>query len=202
MAFELPMLPFEKDALMPVMSVETLEFHYGKHHRAYVEKLNQLVRGTEVEKLPLEELIRKASGPVFNNAAQVWNHTFFWNCLVPQKKAQAHPPSGALKDAFHQTFGSVEKFQTEFESAATNQFGSGWAWLVKTVQGSLAIRATSNAENPIKQGEVPLLTCDVWEHAYYIDYRNERARFVKSVWNLVNWNFVQENFRSAQIQAA
>lgn len=195
MSFKLPELPYSKDALGPVMSAETLEYHYGKHHKAYVDKLNLLVPNTEFENATLEQIILKATGPIFNNAAQVWNHTFFWNCLTPKGKGK---PEGALMDAIQRDFGSFEKFQEEFQNAAVNQFGSGWAWLISKKDKKLAIRATSNAENPMKNGEIPLFTCDVWEHAYYIDYRNERPRFVKSVWNIANWKFAESNYQAVQ----
>jgi len=195
MTFKLPELPFPKDALTPHMSPETLDYHHGKHHKAYVDKLNQLVPGTEWENKSLEDIIRKATGPIFNNGAQIWNHTFFWNCLTPKSKKA---PSGVLMDAIHKSFENFEQFQTKFNAAAVGQFGSGWAWLVKKSDGSLAIQATSNAENPLRTGDIPLFTCDVWEHAYYIDYRNERAKFVQNIWNLANWDFVESNFKTAK----
>ncbi len=191
MAFELPALPYAKDALAPHISEETLEFHYGKHHQAYVTNLNNLIPGTEFEGLSLEEIIVKSSGGIFNNAAQVWNHTFYWNCLTPNGGGQ---PAGALADTINATFGSFEKFKEEFTKCAITTFGSGWAWLVKNADGSLAIVSTSNAGCPLTTGQTPLMTCDVWEHAYYIDYRNARPSYVDHFWSLVNWDFVAKNF--------
>jgi Fe-Mn family superoxide dismutase len=198
MQHTLPELPFEKSALEPFISRETMEYHYGKHHKAYVEKLNTLIKGTEYENMSLFDIVLKSSGPIFNNAAQDWNHTFFWHCLTPRSSRK---PEGLLWDAIKRDFKSFDDFQDQFLTAAANQFGSGWCWLVKRRDQKLGIRATSNAETPFAYGEVPLLTCDVWEHAYYIDYRNERQKFVKSVWNIVNWEFVQQNYGAA-IQAA
>lgn len=191
MAFELPALPYAKDALAPHISEETLEYHYGKHHQAYVTNLNNLIPGTEFEGLSLEEIIVKSSGGIFNNAAQVWNHTFYWNCLTPNGGGQ---PTGALADAINAAFGSFEKFKEEFTKCAVTTFGSGWAWLVKNADGSLAIVSTSNAGCPLTTGQTPLMTCDVWEHAYYIDYRNARPSYVDHFWSLVNWDFVAKNF--------
>lgn len=187
MAFKLPELPYSNDALAPHISPETLEFHHGKHHKAYVDKLNTLIEGTEFENSSLEDIIKRAKGGIFNNAAQVWNHTFYWNCMKPKGGGE---PTGELADAITKTFGSFAQFKDKFSTAATGQFGSGWAWLVKDNAGALAIEATSNAENPMTQGKKPLLTCDVWEHAYYIDYRNARPKYVENFWNLVNWDFV------------
>lgn len=191
MAFELPALPYAKDALAPHISEETLEYHYGKHHQAYVTNLNNLIPGTEFEGLSLEEIIVKSSGGIFNNAAQVWNHTFYWSCLTPNGGGQ---PTGALADAINAAFGSFEKFKEEFTKCAITTFGSGWAWLVKNADGSLAIVSTSNAGCPLTTGQTPLMTCDVWEHAYYIDYRNARPSYVDHFWSLVNWDFVAKNF--------
>jgi Fe-Mn family superoxide dismutase len=192
MAFELPALPYSKDALQPHMSAETLEFHHGKHHKAYVDNLNKLVPGTEFEGKSLEDIMKKASGPMFNNAAQVWNHTFFWNCMAPKAGGE---PSGALADAIHRDFGSFAAFKEKFADACVKQFGSGWGWLIKNkATGKLEIVSTSNAACPLTEGHTPLLTCDVWEHAYYIDYRNRRPDFVGAFWNLVNWKFVAEQF--------
>ena len=188
--FTLPALPYAKDALAPVISAETIEFHYGKHHQTYVDNLNKLTANTEFASAPLEQIIRKSSGGMFNNAAQVWNHTFFWNCLKPQAGGA---PSGKLADAINKSFGSFDKFKEQFSQMAITQFGSGWAWLVKKADGSLAVAQTSNAGNPMTTGDTPLLTCDVWEHAYYIDYRNARAKFVENFWKLVNWDFVAKN---------
>lgn len=191
MAFELPELPYAKNALAPHMSEETLEYHYGKHHKTYVDKLNGLVPGTEFEGKSLEEIIKNASGGVFNNAAQVWNHTFFWNCLSPNGGGN---PTGAVADAINAAFGSFDKFQEEFNNAAVSNFGSGWTWLVKKEDGSVAIMNTSNAANPLtEKGATPLLTVDVWEHAYYIDYRNSRPNYLNGFWQLVNWDFVNKN---------
>ncbi len=188
--FTLPALPFAKDALAPTISAETLEYHYGKHHQTYVDNLNKLTAGKPEENKSLEELIKSSSGGLFNNAAQVWNHTFFWNCLKPQGGGA---PSGKVADAINRAFGSFDKFKEQFSQAAVTQFGSGWAWLVKKADGSLAVVQTGNAGNPMTSGDKPLLTCDVWEHAYYIDYRNARAKFVENFWKLVNWDFVAKN---------
>jgi len=190
MIHELPGLPFAKDALAPHISAETLEYHYGKHHQTYVTNLNKLIAGTEFENLSLEEIIKKASGGIFNNAAQVFNHTFYWNSL---KAGGGGKPGGALLEAIESAFDSFDNFKKQFSQAAITQFGSGWAWLVKKPDGSLAIEATSNAATPLRDGKTPLLTCDVWEHAYYIDYRNARPKYVESFWNLVNWDFVAAN---------
>lgn len=191
MAFELPALPYAKNRLVPHISEETLEFHYGKHHQTYVTNLNNLVPGTEFEGLPLEEIIMKSSGGIFNNAAQVWNHTFYWNSLAPNAGGE---PTGALADAINATFGSFEKFKEEFTKCAVTTFGSGWAWLVKNADGSLALVSTSNAGCPLTTGQKPLLTCDVWEHAYYIDYRNARPAYLEAFWALVNWDFAAANY--------
>lgn len=188
--FTLPALPYAKDALAPVISAETIEFHYGKHHQTYVDNLNKLTANTEFASMELEQIIRKSSGGMFNNAAQVWNHTFFWNCLKPQGGGA---PSGKVADAINKSFGSFDKFKELFGQMAITQFGSGWAWLVKKADGSLGVAQTSNAGNPMTMGDTPLLTCDVWEHAYYIDYRNARAKFVENFWKLVNWDFVAKN---------
>lgn len=175
------------------MSAETLEYHHGKHHKAYVDKLNQLIQGTEFQDATLEEIMRKSSGPVFNNAAQVWNHTFFWNSLAPSRPSV----TGPLKTAIEKQFGSIEKMKEAFIQAAVGQFGSGWAWLVKkSDNNTLAVVSTSNAENPLKAGDTPLLTCDVWEHAYYIDYRNQRPKYAESCWQLMNWDFASKNFNA------
>ncbi|MGJ0490363.1 superoxide dismutase [Fe] [Methylobacter sp.] len=191
MAFELPALPYAKDALAPHISEETLEYHYGKHHQTYVTNLNNLISGTEFEGLSLEEIIVKSSGGIFNNAAQVWNHTFYWNCMTPNGGGQ---PTGALADAINAAFGSFEKFKEEFTKCAVTTFGSGWAWLAKNADGSLALVSTSNAGCPLTTGQTPLMTCDVWEHAYYIDYRNARPTYLEHFWSLVNWDFVAKNF--------
>jgi Fe-Mn family superoxide dismutase len=193
MAFELPALPYANDALEPHISAETIEFHYGKHHNTYVTKLNGLVPGTEFENLSLEEVIMKSSGGVFNNAAQIWNHTFYWNGLTPSSEAK-EGPSGDLATAIDATFGSLDEFKAKFTDSAVNNFGSGWTWLVKNADGSIAIVNTSNAACPLTDGQTPLLTCDVWEHAYYIDYRNVRPKYLENFWAIVNWDFVEANF--------
>ncbi len=190
--FTLPELPYSKDALMPHMSAETLEYHYGKHHKAYVDNLNKLVPGTEHEGKSLEDIIKSSSGGIFNNAAQVWNHTFFWNCLAPKGGGE---PTGELADAIKKEFGSFQAFKEKFSDTSAKQFGSGWGWLAKSSGGKLEILSTSNADNPMTKGMTPLLTCDVWEHAYYIDYRNRRPDFLAAFWNLVNWDFVASNFK-------
>ena len=189
MSIQLPPLPYSNDALAPHISPETIEFHYGKHHKAYVDKLNGLIPGTEFEKMTLEEIVKKSSGGIFNNAAQIWNHTFYWNCLTPKGGGA---PSGNLASEINKSFGSFDKFKEQFSQAALNQFGSGWAWLVKDSSGSLKIYSTSNAECPLTKGDKPLLTCDVWEHAYYIDYRNARPKYVETFFNLINWDFVSQ----------
>jgi Fe-Mn family superoxide dismutase len=191
MAFELPALPYEKDALAPHISAETLEFHHGKHHQTYVTNLNNLVPGTEFEGLSLEEIVVKSSGGIFNNAAQIWNHTFYWNSLAPNAGGE---PTGELADAINATFGSFAKFKEEFTKTAITTFGAGWAWLVKNPDGSLALVSTSNAGCPLTAGQTPLLTCDVWEHAYYIDFRNARPAYLEAFWALVNWDFAAKNF--------
>jgi Fe-Mn family superoxide dismutase len=187
----LPPLPYAKNALAPVMSEETLEYHYGKHHQAYVTNLNNLIKGTEFENLSLEEIVKKSSGGVFNNSAQVWNHTFFWNCMKPNAGGA---PTGKVADAISAKWGSFDKFKEEFQKSAVGNFGSGWTWLVKKADGSVDIVNTSNAATPLTTENKALLTVDVWEHAYYIDYRNARPKFVEAWWNLVNWDFVNQNF--------
>jgi len=191
MTHELPPLPYAKDALAPHISEETLEFHYGKHHQTYVTNLNNLIAGTEFEELSLEAIIKKASGGLFNNAGQVWNHTFYWNSLSPNGGGQ---PSGALADAIKKRFSSFGSFQEAFTKTAVTTFGSGWAWLVKNNDGSLALVSTGNAGCPLTDGQTPLLACDVWEHAYYIDYRNARPKYLEAFWKLVNWDFAEKNF--------
>lgn len=190
MEHKLPELPFSKDALEPTISKETLEYHYGKHHQGYVNNLNKLIKGTEFEDMDLEDIIVKSSGGIFNNAAQVFNHTFYWNCLSPDGGGE---PKGKLLDAIKDSFGSFEDFKEKFAETATGTFGSGWAWLVKDKNDKLEIVSTSNAGNPLTDGKTPLLTCDVWEHAYYIDYRNARPSYVEKFWNIVNWDFVESN---------
>ena len=191
MAYELPELPYSKDALAPHISEETLNFHYGKHHQAYVNKLNALVPGTEFEGLSLEDIIMKANGGIFNNAAQIWNHTFYWHSMSPNGGGE---PTGELATALEKAFGSIDSFKEKFTEKALTQFGSGWAWLVKNKDGALEVVNTLNANNPLTDGKKPLLTCDVWEHAYYIDTRNDRAKYVSNFWQLVNWDFAAENF--------
>ncbi len=191
MEHKLPPLPYEQNALEPHISAETLEYHYGKHHQTYVTNLNKLIAGTEFAGLSLEDIIKKSSGGLFNNAAQVWNHTFYWNCLSPNGGGK---PEGALAQAIDQAFGSFDQFKEQFSQKAITTFGSGWGWLVKNPDGSLAIMSTGNAGTPMTEGKTALLTCDVWEHAYYIDYRNARPKYVENFWNLVNWDFVAQNF--------
>lgn len=193
MAFELPQLPYAKDALEPHISAETLDYHYGKHHQTYVTNLNNMVTGTDNAGKSLEDIIRSSSGGLFNNAAQVWNHTFYWHCLSPQGGGE---PSGALADAINSRFGSFAQFKEAFSKTAITTFGSGWAWLVKKPDGSLDLVSTSNAQSPLTGDDKPLLTCDVWEHAYYIDYRNARPQYVEAFWHLVNWDFVSEQYAS------
>ncbi len=192
MAHELPPLPYAQDALEPVISAETISYHYGKHHQTYVTKLNGLIPGTEFENMSLEDTIRKSDGGVFNNAAQIWNHTFYWNCLRSPRDDNA--PSGALAEAIDKAFGSFDAFKEQFATNAANNFGSGWTWLVRKADGGLAIANTSNAGTPLTSDARPLLTVDVWEHAYYIDYRNARPDYVAALWQLINWDFVAENF--------
>jgi Fe-Mn family superoxide dismutase len=194
MAFELPQLPYAKDALAPYMSAETFDYHYGKHHQAYVTKLNQLTEGTEMASKSLEAIILESSGGLFNQAAQVWNHTFFWHCLKP---GGGGAPSGALAAAIDRDFGSFDAFKEKFAATAAGQFGSGWGWLV-VKDGKLDVMATANADTPMKHGATALFTVDVWEHAYYVDYRNDRGRFIKTILeNLANWDFAAENLAKA-----
>lgn len=192
MSFELPDLPYGYDALAPHVSSETLEFHHDKHHQTYVTNLNNLVPGTEFEGKSLEDIICSApAGGIFNNAAQVWNHTFYWNSLSPNGGGEA---TGALADAINSTFGSFADFKEKFSTSAATNFGSGWTWLVKNSDGSIEIVNTSNAGCPLTAGQTPLITCDVWEHAYYIDYRNARPKYLEAFWNVANWDFAAENF--------
>lgn len=192
MAIELPALPYAMDALAPHISQETLEFHYGKHHKTYVDKLNGMIPGTEFEGKSLEDIVKSSSGGVFNNAAQIWNHTFYWNCLSPNGGGAA---TGAVADAINAAFGSFDKFKEEFTASAVANFGSSWTWLVKKADGSVAIVNTSNAATPLTDDSVtPILTVDLWEHAYYIDYRNARPKYMDAFWSLVNWDFVNKNF--------
>jgi len=193
MAHELPALPYEKNALEPHISAETLEFHHYKHHATYVTKLNGLLGGSEFENASLEEIVQKApAGGIFNNGAQVWNHTFYFNCMAPNGGGE---PSGKLADAINAAFGSVAAFKEKFNDSAVNNFGSGWTWLVQNSDGSLEIVNTSNAANPMRDGKTPLLTADVWEHAYYIDYRNARPKYLEGFWNVVNWDFVASQMK-------
>jgi Fe-Mn family superoxide dismutase len=193
MEHQLPPLPYPKDALQPIISAETLEYHHGKHHQAYVTNLNNLIKGTEFENSTLEEIILKSSGGIFNNAAQVWNHTFYWNCMKPNGGGA---PSGELAAAIDKAFGSFDEFKKQFGQKAITTFGSGWAWLVKNADGSIALVSTSNADTPMTKGQKALFTIDVWEHAYYVDYRNARPKYVEEFWNLVNWDFVADNFKA------
>lgn len=192
MAFQLPELPYSKDALVPHISAETLEYHHGKHHAAYVNNLNAAIEGTEYAEMSLEEIIQKAGGGLFNNAAQVWNHTFYWNSLSPNGGGE---PTGEVAKIIAASFGSFSDFKDQFSKAAAGQFGSGWAWLVKNASGKMEIVTSANAETPITKNVTPLLTCDVWEHAYYIDYRNARPKYIENFWSLVNWDFVEENLQ-------
>ncbi|CDL84517.1 superoxide dismutase [Fe] [Xenorhabdus cabanillasii] len=190
MSFELPALPYAKDALEPHISAETLEYHYGKHHNAYVVNLNNLIKDTEFAGKSLEEIIKSSEGGIFNNAAQVWNHTFYWHSLSPNGGGE---PTGKVAEAINNSFGSFAEFKQQLTDAALKNFGSGWTWLVKKADGSLAIVNTSNAATPLAGEDKPVLTVDVWEHAYYIDYRNARPQYLEHFWALVNWKFVEEN---------
>lgn len=191
MSFSLPSLPYAKDALAPHISAETLEFHYGKHHQTYVANLNNLVEGTELATADLEHIVKNSTGGVFNNAAQVWNHTFYWNSLAPNGGGE---PGGTIAELINRDFGSLDQFKEAFTKTAVTTFGSGWAWLVQKDDGSLDLMSTSNAGTPLTEpGVAPLLTCDVWEHAYYIDYRNARPKYLEAFWNLVNWDFAAAN---------
>jgi len=188
-AIELPPLPYARDALAPHISAETLDYHYGKHHQTYVTNLNNLIKGTEFENMDLVAIVKKAQGGMFNNAAQVWNHTFYWNSLSPKGGGE---PSGKIADAIKKTFGSFAQFKEDFTKTAVGTFGSGWAWLVQRADGGLGLVSTSNAATPLTGSDRPLLTCDVWEHAYYIDYRNARPKYVEAFWNLANWDFASD----------
>ena len=190
MEHALPALPYPLDGLQPHISKETLEFHYGKHHQTYVTNLNNLIKGTEFESASLEEIVKKSSGGVFNNAAQIWNHTFYWNSLSPKGGGA---PSGALATAIDKKWGSFEAFKEAFTKSAVGNFGSSWTWLVKKADGSLDIVNTSNAATPVTTADTPLITCDLWEHAYYIDYRNRRPDYLGAFWSLVNWDFASKN---------
>ena len=193
MAFTLPPLPYEMNALEPHISKETLEYHYGKHHNTYVNNLNKQIEGTEYANMSIEEIIQKSNGGMFNNAAQAWNHSFYWQCLTPNGGGE---PNDELLAAISQEFGSFGEFKEKFTQTAITTFGSGWAWLVQDNNGKLSIISTSNAGTPMTENQTALLTCDVWEHAYYIDYRNARPTYLDAFWNLVNWNFVQQNFKA------
>jgi superoxide dismutase, Fe-Mn family len=193
MIHELPALPYAKDALAPVLSAETIDYHYGKHHQTYVTNLNNLIAGTEFSDMSLTDIILNASGGLFNNAAQVWNHTFYWNCLSP---TGGGAPTGAVAAAIAATFGSFDEFKKQFAQAATTNFGSGWTWLVQNSDGSIEIFNTANAGTPITSGKTALLTIDVWEHAYYIDYRNARPKYLETMWEKINWEFVASNYAS------
>ncbi len=190
MEHKLPPLPYAMDALQPHISQEALEFYYGKHHQAYVTNLNNLIKGTEFENASLEDITSKASGRIFNNAAQVWNHTFYWNCLSPKRGGV---PVGAPGAAIDKKWASFAAFKEAFSESAVDNFGSGWTWLVKEAGGTIDIANMSNAATPLTGADKPLMTCDVWEHDYYIDYRNARPKYVESFWNLVNWEFVSKN---------
>ena len=186
MAIELPPLPWAREALAPHISAETIDYHYGKHHQTYVTNTNNMIKSTEFENLDLVAIIKKAQGGLFNNSAQVWNHTFYWNCLSPKGGGE---PSGKLADAIKKAFGGFAQFKEEFTKTAIGTFGSGWAWLVQRADGSVGLVSTSNAATPLTGADRPLLTCDVWEHAYYIDYRNARPKYIEAFWNLANWEF-------------
>jgi len=192
MAIALPPLPYDRTALEPHISAETLDYHHGKHHKTYVDNLNKMIEGTEFAQLSLVEIIRKSQGGMFNNAAQIWNHTFYWNCLSPNGGGE---PTGKVADLINKAFGDFAKFKDEFSKLSIGTFGSGWGWLVQRADGSLGLVSTSNANTPLTGEDTPLLTCDVWEHAYYIDYRNARPKYVEAFWNLVNWDFVASNLK-------
>jgi len=195
MPFKLPALPYAKDALAPHISAETIDYHHGKHHQAYVNNLNNLVAGTEAESKRLSEIVCTSEGGVFNNAAQVWNHSFYWRCLTPDGGG---PATGPVAEAITATFGGFEAFREQFSKAAASHFGSGWAWLVMDAAGTLSIETTANAGCPLTAGKAPLLTCDVWEHAYYVDYRNARPAYIEAFWKLINWDFVNDNLAGAR----
>jgi Fe-Mn family superoxide dismutase len=192
MAFELPNLPYAYDALAPNISKETLEFHHDKHHAAYVNRLNDLIKGTPQEKESLEQIIKTATGVLFNQAGQHFNHSFYWKCMAPKAGGEA---TGPVADAIKKSFGDFAAFKKQFSDVAAGHFGSGWAWLIRDKDGSLKITGTHDADTPIKHDQHPLLTCDVWEHAYYIDYRNARPKYIEAFWNVVNWDFVNQNLK-------
>jgi Fe-Mn family superoxide dismutase len=193
MPIELPPLPYDRSALEPHLSAETVDYHYGRHHRAYVERVNELVAGTGLAEAPLEEIVRKAQGALFDNAAQAWNHAFYWRCLKPAAGGGGGAPEGALAAAIERSFGGFDDFRRQFDALALKVFGSGWTWLVRRADGGLALAATSNAATPLTGSDVPLLACDVWEHAYYIDHRNARAKYLEAFWQVVDWDFVASN---------
>jgi len=196
MAFLLPQLPYDLEALAPHLSKETLQFHHGKHHAGYVTKLNELAKGTPLEKKSLEEIIKTEKGKAFNLAAQTWNHTFYWNCLAPKAGGKPH---GKIAEAIDHSFGSFDEFKKQFDEAASTHFGSGWAWLVRDDHNKLSVMATHDAGNPLTEGKTPVLTCDVWEHAYYIDYRNDRPAYIKAWWSLVNWDWANKQLKIAKL---
>jgi len=191
MAFTLPQLNYASDALAPHITKQTIDFHYAKHHQTYVINLNKLVPGTRFENASLEQIIREADGAIFNNGAQIWNHTFYFESFSPSGPRE---PKGLLADAILGTFGSFEAFKEQFTKSAVTLFGSGWAWLVKNADGKLEIVQESNAGNPLKKGLIPLLTCDVWEHAYYLDYQNRRPDYVQAFWNILDWKIIGNRF--------
>jgi Fe-Mn family superoxide dismutase len=196
-------LPFSKDALAPFISAETIEFHYEKHHRAYYDKMMKLLPGSGLENASLEEIVKRSEGKLFNNAAQNWNHVFYWDSLKPVKgQKTSGKPDGALLEAINKKFGTFDAFKEKFGTVATDLFGSGWAWLIADGNGGVDIMQTSNADTPIKHGKKPLLTVDVWEHAYYIDYRNARPKYLESMWNVLNWEFAQSNFQNLGASSA
>ena len=196
MKFELPPLPYAYEALAPIISAETLHLHHDKHHAAYVTKLNALVPGTKFENSTLEQIVKEADGPLFNQAGQTWNHTFYWNSMAPVASAKK-TPGAALGGALTKEFGALDGFKKEFEKKGTELFGSGWVWLALDAKGKLEIVQTKDAENPIRQGMKPIFVCDVWEHAYYVDYKNERPKYLGQFWDLVNWDFAEKNFTAA-----
>lgn len=196
--FILPELPYALDALAPQLSKEALEFHYGKHHAAYVNNLNKLIENTDYANMPVEEIIKKADAGLFNNAAQAYNHTFYWYCMKPNASAEAPVPTNQIESAIIESFGSVEKFKEEFTKTGLTHFGSGWAWLLKNKDGRLEIKGMHDANTPIKDGDKPILALDVWEHAYYIDYRNARADYITAFWKLVNWEFAEKQLLSGE----
>lgn len=192
MAFTLPELPYARHALEPHISAETLDLHYGKHNQTYVDKLNGLIAGTEFEHQSLEEIVKNSTGAVFNNAAQMSNHDIYWQCMSPNGGGE---PSGKLAERINGTFGDFETFKSQFTEAAVNVFGSGWAWLVETPNGELKIKTTSNAGTPITEGDTPLIACDMWEHSYYVDYRNQRPKYMEAFWAVVNWDYANAQLR-------